>query len=125
MDEEFGLAVFDVQSADGAFGQELRGRIRSILAEQFERAKQFLTEHRQQLEKLAQALLEKNHLKGEEVEKIVRQRLIGTPGKYISHQEGKSWKNKTPGKEGQRQYSRNSARLWTRSTGSMKRTKAI
>ncbi|HIX07437.1 MAG TPA: AAA family ATPase [Candidatus Borkfalkia faecipullorum] len=71
MDEEFGLAVFDVQSADGAFGQELRGRIRSILAEQFERAKQFLTEHRQQLEKLAQALLEKNHLKGEEVEKIV------------------------------------------------------
>ena len=71
MDEEFGLAVFDAQLADSALGQEIRARIRNILNEQYEQAKQFLSAHRDQLENLAQALLRKNHLKGEEIEKIV------------------------------------------------------
>ena len=69
MDGELGLSSFD--TVPEGFYPTLRRRTNEILAEELERAKQAILTYRGAIDALVEALLEKNHLKGDEIDAIL------------------------------------------------------
>ena len=70
MDEDFGLAV--INSAAGEMQTEVRDAVNRILAEQMDIAKKLITDNRDKLDNLVNELMAKNHLKGNEIEAILK-----------------------------------------------------
>ena len=70
MDEEMGLSSFD-KVPDG-FYPTLRRRTNEILAEELSFAKEIIRTHRSAIDALVDALLEQNHLKGDEIDAILK-----------------------------------------------------
>ncbi len=71
MDETFGLAVVDERETAGAMTHELRTAVNEILNSQMAEAVRILTEKRERLDALVQALLQKDHLNEKEIEEIL------------------------------------------------------
>ena len=69
MDAEFGLAV--VREGDTAMSPAVRDGVNAILEKQMELAFLMLTTHKEKLDRLVDALMAKNHLKGEEIEALL------------------------------------------------------
>ena len=70
MDEDFGLAVVE-ETEDGALGAELRARVNDLLSRELAIAKATVEKHRDKMDALVSALLEKNRLKGDEIAAIL------------------------------------------------------
>ena len=70
MDEEMGLSSFD-RVPDG-FYPALRARTNAILAEELSFAKDIICTYRSAIDALVDALLDKNHLKGDEIDAILK-----------------------------------------------------
>ena len=72
MDESFGLAAVDAQSARmGEASSEVRKAVNAILTEQMEKAVALICEGKPQIDQLVVRLTEKNHLNGTEIGKIL------------------------------------------------------
>lgn len=69
MDEKLGLAAVDGEVASSA---PYLARVNEILRQQMEAAVSLIRENREILDRFTKALLEKNHLKGDEIEKLFR-----------------------------------------------------
>ena len=69
MDEKLGLASVDGEEAMSAPYTE---RVNEILKEEMEASVTAIREHREILDRFVTALLEKNHLKGDEIEKLFK-----------------------------------------------------
>ena len=71
MDEEFGLAVISEQEAsNGAMSIELHKRINTVLKEQLDKAVETISQNKSKVDALVDALLEKDHLTGDEICRI-------------------------------------------------------
>ena len=71
MDEEFGLAVISEQEAsNGVMSIELHKRINTVLKEQLDKAIETISQNKSKVDALVDALLEKDHLTGDEICKI-------------------------------------------------------
>ena len=74
MDSEFGLAaVSEQQRQQGEISLEVRKMVNRILAEQMEQTLQLIARHRKALDALVDALMQKNHLTGPEIDRICRE----------------------------------------------------
>lgn len=71
MDETFGLAVLNPSVADGVLSAEVIKAVNSILQTQLKEAVRILTENRGRVDALVNELMNKNHLTGAEIEKIL------------------------------------------------------
>lgn len=72
MDPEFGLGVADFFDESGALGTEIRSRVNKILAAEESNAEQCIRDNLAKVDKLVEALMDKGHLKGNEIEEILR-----------------------------------------------------
>ncbi len=70
MDEKVGLAVVSPGAVDSAYYSKIRDRINEILAVEFEKAKKLISENIVAMDNMVKVLMEKNHLKGSEIDKI-------------------------------------------------------
>lgn len=70
MDEKIGLAVVGTGAVDSAYYSKIRDRINEILACEFEQAKKLISQNIVAMDKMVKVLMEKNHLKGSEIDKI-------------------------------------------------------
>ncbi len=68
MDDDFGLAV---DEENGAMSAEVRASVNRILKAQMQEAIRLITENKDRLDALVDALMSKNHLNGPEIEKIL------------------------------------------------------
>ena len=74
MDEEFGpAAVFGSDAEQAAMSVQIRTVVNRILQEQLCQAVQLIKDNREKVDCLAQALLTKNHLSGEEIAEVLTQ----------------------------------------------------
>ena len=72
MDEEFGLAVIGQEISSGAdLGENVRKAVNDILTEQMELAVKLVSENRDKLDSLVGALMVKNHLTRDEIQKAI------------------------------------------------------
>ncbi|MBR5272868.1 MAG: AAA family ATPase [Clostridia bacterium] len=71
MYSDFGLAVVDAQAASGAMSSEIRGFVNKILDEQMTLALKTVAENKNKIDALVDALMTKNHLTGEEIDKVL------------------------------------------------------
>ncbi len=67
MDERFGLAVVNPETAGDALAGEVRERVNDILAERLENTVALVAKNRAAIDALVEALLTKNHLNGEQI----------------------------------------------------------
>jgi ATP-dependent Zn protease len=73
MDEKFGMAVVDAQSAAiGGVSAEVHKAINAILDSEMVKTLDIIREHKAAIDALVAALMEKNQLTGEEIDKILR-----------------------------------------------------
>lgn len=73
MDSQFGLATISRQALQGSeLALQVRGAVNGILTEQMEQAVRLLTENRDTLDRMVSVLLVKNHLTGEEIDRVFR-----------------------------------------------------
>lgn len=73
MDGQFGLAAISSQAMrSGELSMRVREAVNAILAEQMEEAVRLLTENRAALDRMVGVLLVKNHLTGEEIDRVFR-----------------------------------------------------
>ena len=72
MDPEFGLGVADFFDESGALGTEIRTRVNKILADEESKAEKCIRDNLAKVDKLVEALMDKGHLKGNEIEEILR-----------------------------------------------------
>ena len=70
MDEEFGLAVIPTGQGD-AMTAQIHQAVNRILNQQLAQTVQMLSENREKLDLLVEALLLKNHMTGPEIEKVI------------------------------------------------------
>ncbi len=70
MDDEFGLAVVD--SASGEMSVQVRAAVNKLLQSEMQKAIELISANRDRIDRLVSALLEKNRLTGEEIDKIFR-----------------------------------------------------
>lgn len=71
MDDAIGLAVVqEKELSDGLLAQKIRDSVNDILQKELEKAKEILTNNRIAIEKIVEALLQKNHLGAKEIEMI-------------------------------------------------------
>lgn len=70
MDEELGLAVVDQYASSGMLAEPVRNAVNRILQQQMELAVSIIQENRAAVDALVAALLEKNHLTGDEISVI-------------------------------------------------------
>lgn len=70
MDEEFGLAYFDSENVKSI--NDLRTRINKILENELQTAIKVISTYQKNLDELVNVLMEKNHLKGSEIDEILR-----------------------------------------------------
>ena len=72
MDNSFGLAVIDSQAARmGELSSDVRSAVNAILAEQMSKAIELITKGRPAIDRLVEELMIKNHLKGDEIDKLL------------------------------------------------------
>ena len=72
MDEKLGMAsITPDEVASSAYGATVRARINEILEEQLDTAIELIRKNRVALDKLVDLLMEKNHVKGDEVDEIL------------------------------------------------------
>jgi ATP-dependent Zn protease len=72
MDEKLGMAsVSREEIASSAYGATVRARINEILEEQLELAIELIRKNRVALDKLVDLLMEKNHVKGDEIDAVL------------------------------------------------------
>lgn len=72
MDAEFGLAAFGAEALlRGPLAQRFLDRVNKILDEELQEAIRLLNVHRNELDALAAALLQKNKLSGDEIEELL------------------------------------------------------
>ena len=72
MDEEFGLAVVsDRDERDGTLARDIRDAVNGILQTQMKETVRMIEANKQQVDKIAQALIDKNHLTGEELTQLI------------------------------------------------------
>lgn len=71
MDERFGLAVVDDQTAAGELSAEVRDAVNAILNEQLQKTVAILCENRAKVDRLVDVLIAKNHLTGDEIEAVL------------------------------------------------------
>ena len=75
MDEAFGLAVIDQQTARaGELASEVRAAVNKMLDTEMKRAIELITENKVVIDKLIDELMKKNHLSGSEIDKILSQK---------------------------------------------------
>ena len=72
MDETVGLAYVGESAAASPYYTVVRDRINAILSEEMEKSIRAITEHRAIIDRFVSALLEKNHLKGDEIEALFK-----------------------------------------------------
>lgn len=73
MDETIGLGSIDRHAIAGSqYDTLVRQRVNEILQREFEETKRLIAEHRDAIERLVKELLLKNHLKGGEIDAILR-----------------------------------------------------
>ena len=70
MDDEFGLATLSGQAQEG-MQAELRSQVNRILRREMEETVRLVTLYRSALDKMVELLLEKNHLNGSDIDKIL------------------------------------------------------
>lgn len=70
MDEKFGLSYINETSLSPSAADELRARVNEVLTAELELAKQTVAKNHVAMDKLVEALMEKNHLKGGEIDEI-------------------------------------------------------
>lgn len=72
MDDEFGLAVFNTAATtNGTMSVEVRTSINRILKEQLHEAVKVISENKDKIDHLVDALMSKNHLNGDEIEQAI------------------------------------------------------
>lgn len=71
MDEEIGLGTFNSQFMNSPYYGTIRSRISTILKEEFTKTIEALKNHKAVIDELVLELLEKNHLKGNEIAEIL------------------------------------------------------
>lgn len=71
MDDEFGLAVIsESEASNGEMSIELHKRISAVLKEQLDAAIEIISQNKSKVDALVDALLEKDHLTGDEINEI-------------------------------------------------------
>lgn len=70
MDDAFGLATISGQAAD-TLQSELRSQVNGVLRDELAEAVRLIREHRDALDALVNVLLEKNHLNGKDIDKLL------------------------------------------------------
>lgn len=71
MDSSIGLAVVDdAEAQDGAMAMKVREVVNTILNEELAKAKKLLSENKRAVDALVEALMNKNHLTADEIDKI-------------------------------------------------------
>ncbi|MBO7369123.1 MAG: hypothetical protein J6U25_02425, partial [Clostridia bacterium] len=77
MDEVVGLGSIDMSKIDSVYYAKVRERVNEILAEELIKAKEIILKNKAAIDKIVQALLEKNHLKDYEIDEIFKKYTIG------------------------------------------------
>ena len=71
MDDTFGLAVVNPETAHDALSGEVRARVNAILAEELEKTVAIIAKNRAAIDALVHELLTKNHLNGEQITRLL------------------------------------------------------
>ena len=71
MDEKMGLSAFEGNLSYAPFYTEIRARVNEILDEELARTIDLIKENRPAMDALIAALVEKNQLKGDEIDAIL------------------------------------------------------
>lgn len=71
MDDDFGLAVVNGIAANGMMSVEIRTSINRILKEQLDLAVRLISENKDKIDSLVEALLDKNHLNELEIKRVL------------------------------------------------------
>lgn len=72
MDKDFGLAIVpEGEVANGAMSKEVRASVNRILEEQMRNAVTLISENKDKMDALVKELMQKNHLSGVEIERIL------------------------------------------------------
>ena len=72
MDSEAGLSYVDPRTITGEYFDFVHQRVNAILKDELARAMELIGQHRDAMDALVAALVEKNHLKGDEIDSILR-----------------------------------------------------
>jgi ATP-dependent Zn protease len=72
MDSEAGISYVDSRTLTGEYFDFVHKRVNAILQEELDKAVALIGEHRDAIDALVTALVEKNHLKGDEIEAILK-----------------------------------------------------
>ena len=75
MDDSVGMSFVDVRSADAAYVGSIRARVNEILAECMQEAIRTIHQNREAIDALVEALLSRNHLKGNEIDEILQSKI--------------------------------------------------
>jgi ATP-dependent Zn protease len=70
MDDDFGLSYIDVSSMDIDTASDMRARVNEVLAAELALARETVAKNAEAMDKIVAALMEKNHLKGGEIDEI-------------------------------------------------------
>ena len=70
MDEDIGLSTINIRESDSLYYSKIRDKINKILSVEFEKAKKAISDNINAINNLVKVLMEKNHLKSNEIEKI-------------------------------------------------------
>ncbi len=71
MDEKIGLSTTDLSHIDSSYYSKIKERINEILLIELNNAKKAISDNKLALDKLVEVLMEKNQLKGKEIDKIL------------------------------------------------------
>lgn len=76
MDKDFGLAVADADVNSGEFYNDVRTAINKVLDAEMEKAINLISDNKAAIDALVDALMEKNHLMGKEIDDILSKKVI-------------------------------------------------
>ncbi len=71
MDEEIGLSYLDEHNSNSLYANDIRQRVNEILTKELNTAVNAVSENRNAIDKLVEALLDRNHLKENEIDSII------------------------------------------------------
>jgi ATP-dependent Zn protease len=71
MDDTFGLAVVNPETANDALSGEVRARVNAILDDELKKTVRMIEKNRAAIDALVQELLTKNHLNGEQITRLL------------------------------------------------------
>jgi len=72
MDQSVGMSYIDSNAMNGEVNQAVRNKVNAILEEELDRAVRVIEANRQAIDTMVDALMEKNHLKENEIDEIFR-----------------------------------------------------